>query len=298
MKNTALVGIFWIIISTLMAASADGIIKFLGSEFHPYQLVFFRSFIVLLVLLAPWMLYKKRKTTVGDFRKVSIKKYLLLAICKITSFLSYIISLNYFPLPTIAAIFLLTTPLSMLMATIILKEEFNIYKIIGLFGGILGVLLIIKPGFVELTPYIIIPFAMAVADSFYKITIKSISGRVRMFDVAFYPLIFMSIMTAPLAIIHWKTPDLSEALVILTFAVLISFYLLAMIKAYSHTDLTTLAPFDFMYLLFLSIIAYVFYDELIDVWTALGGLIIVMSGWYIIRKEKGKHILQEIDIGH
>jgi len=297
MQSSTLKGIFWIVICMFAAACADGTMKNLRDEFHPFQLSFFRGFVVFLVLLVPWFLYR-RKTAEREFEKVGAKNYILLGGLKLVSSFSYIIALNYLPLPVIGAIILVTTPLSMFLAVLILKETLKLHQIVGVVGGLLGVLVVIKPGFVEVTPYIMIPFITVVVDAFYKVVVKSLSVKVRIFDVAFYPLIFMSIISLPFAMMHWEMPSLDQAILVIGFASCISIYLLAMVKAYSYADLSALAPFDFLYLLFLSIIAYLFYDELIDIWTALGGLIIVMSGWYIICKEKGKHVPQEADIGH
>jgi len=57
-------------------------------------------------------------------------------------------------------------------------------------------------------------------------------------------------------------------------------------KAYSKADLSVVQPFDFTRLIFTSIIAYFAFDEIIDIYSLIGALIIVSGTIFIAPKRR------------
>jgi drug/metabolite transporter (DMT)-like permease len=58
-----------------------------------------------------------------------------------------------------------------------------------------------------------------------------------------------------------------------------------MIKAYKIAPASLLAPFDYTTLIWATILGFVVFGDLPDIWTVLGAIIIMSSGLYLIRRE-------------
>ena len=56
-------------------------------------------------------------------------------------------------------------------------------------------------------------------------------------------------------------------------------------RAYRHADMVTLLPLDFLRLLFTAILAWLIFGEVMDAYTLAGALIILVSAFYIVRRE-------------
>ena len=58
-----------------------------------------------------------------------------------------------------------------------------------------------------------------------------------------------------------------------------------MAMAYNRTDVSALEPFNFIRLIIAALIGYFVFSELPDIWTWVGGAIIIASTTYIARRE-------------
>jgi drug/metabolite transporter (DMT)-like permease len=56
-----------------------------------------------------------------------------------------------------------------------------------------------------------------------------------------------------------------------------------MIKAYQLAPASLLAPFDYITLIWATVLGFVVFGDLPDAWTVMGALIIMFSGLYLIR---------------
>ena len=74
---------------------------------------------------------------------------------------------------------------------------------------------------------------------------------------------------------------------------------LCLIKALEAAPASTLQPFNYVLLVFATIIGYLVFDSLPDFWTVIGASIVVASGLYTIYRERtrGKKPLADPSTG-
>ena len=58
-----------------------------------------------------------------------------------------------------------------------------------------------------------------------------------------------------------------------------------MIEAFRRGEATLVAPFKYSSLIWATLIGYLMFDELPDLWTVIGAMIIVLAGLYVFRRE-------------
>ena len=179
-----------------------------------------------------------------------------------------------------------TTPLfTTILAVLILGEVIRIHRISALLIGFLGVLIIVKPGYIPLDFGIFLMLTASLSFSFVLIIVKKLSNIDSSLTITFYHLLFLTPLTFLIAIFFWQGINLNQLLIFIFMASagLISHWCLA--QAFKLSDTTAIMPLQFTKLIWASIIGYYFFSEIPDMWTWFGAIIIFASVMYITYRE-------------
>jgi len=174
----------------------------------------------------------------------------------------------------------------MLLAPFLLHERFSRWKVFAVAMGFTGMLLIVKPGVVEITEGTLWAFFCAFGFAGTIIATKRLSGTESGLCVLFY----MTLMQAPMGIVISgglpaipPTPGLWAWTVGLAFGGLAAHYCLT--RAYALADATVVVPLDFMRLPMIAVVGLMAYSEAIDLAVIIGGALIVFGNVMNIRAE-------------
>ena len=85
----------------------------------------------------------------------------------------------------------------------------------------------------------------------------------------------------------WQPLDLQAWLLLAVLGGFASAGHFAIIKAYQAAPAPVVAPFNYAILIWTVIFGYLIFGDLPGPWTVLGALVIVASGLYILRRERG-----------
>ena len=130
---------------------------------------------------------------------------------------------------------------------------------------------------VETSPGIIYVLCAATGFAFCSITIKLLTRSESPRHVAFYMVFLTSIIAAPFAIYHWKTPNAEGFLWLAVIGVIGYAQQILVAKAIAKVPLTTLIPLNFVQLVFAAILSYLVYSKVIDIPTLIGAVIILAA---------------------
>jgi drug/metabolite transporter (DMT)-like permease len=103
--------------------------------------------------------------------------------------------------------------------------------------------------------------------------------------IVFYMTLFMIPWSLIPALLHWQEVTAHQWWLVFMIALFSTFSHLTMTRAFKHVDLVVLMPLDFTRLIFVSILGFIFFDEILTLQTALGALVIVASTVYITHRE-------------
>ena len=179
-----------------------------------------------------------------------------------------------------------TTPLfTTILAVIILKEVIKMHRITALLIGFLGVLIIIRPGYLPLDFATLLMLTASLSFSFVLIMVKKLSDVDSSLTIIFYHLLFMTPLTFIITIFFWEGINFSQLLIFILMASagLISHWCLA--QAFKLSDTTFVMPLQFTKLIWASIIGFYIFSESPDIWIWFGGIIIFASVLYIAYRE-------------
>ena len=254
----------------------DGIlVRILSSDIHPFLIVFYRSIFGLIIIIPIFL--KERDVFISSYRYL----HLFRAFLKILALTSFFLAFKSVSLSDVVSISFITPLLIILGSIMFLKETPTKKHIIFSFIGFIGILIILKPGFSSIPVALYWALIGAVLSACIQLILKKMSNKDKPNTLTVWNLL----CTVPLAFIpalfFWTTLSL-EMFILLTIQGLIGVLnMLFITKAMSMVDISYLAPYDFLRLPIISILAFMMFDEIPSASTLLGALIIFLSGFLI-----------------
>jgi len=272
-------GVFWIVLVSLISNANDILMRFLGTHLASMQIAFFRFFFATLWLL-PVMLWNGR----ASFKTACLPLHLLRALVGFGAVTCWCLGVKLVPLALVSTI-ALTVPLFVLpMAVLFLKERVVWQRVLATVVGFIGVLIVLVPVDQEIQvtwsgmnygALILITAAVlfAVSDIFNK---KMIAYEPPL-TMLFYFALGTSVAGVIPAVWVWQTPTGIELLCLFGLGLGGNLILYCLLKAFAAVDVSALAPYRYLELIFAALFGYLLFGELITLFTLLGAVIIIPS---------------------
>ena len=279
MKNQTLVAIGALLLVLIFGSVLFTVVRILSEQgLHAFQLVFFYN-AVALVLLLPIVLndgLASLKTT-----RRPMKFYCLRAVFEFAAFSLSFYALTLIPLPTHTAISFMTPLFATLIAVLFMREHSTVHTWMALLTGFSGMLLITRPGMEGGAPAGgLVMLMAALVFGMCGPVIKVLTRTEAPNTIAFYMLSLTMLISIPFAASVWVMPEGSQwGWIFLIGALSLGQQILIAI-ALKNAPIPVLMPFNFVSLILSSLLAYFVFHELIDVWTLLGAVIIIISSIY------------------
>jgi drug/metabolite transporter (DMT)-like permease len=93
------------------------------------------------------------------------------------------------------------------------------------------------------------------------------------------------VLALPLCLLHWRAPDLTGWLLLLSIGALGTLSWLTMTRAFFLVDASAVVPFEFLRLPLAALVAYLWFAEVPSLWTWIGGAVIFGATAYIAERE-------------
>lgn len=290
-NDRPLFGILLMSIFCLLAPFADSMAKLLGDTLPVIQIVSFR-FAIQLVLLAPFLLITRRDLRMS---KRTLALLFVRAILHIIGIGAMFLSLVYLPLAEALAIAFVEPFLLLLLAWLILKEHVGPHRLAACATGFIGTLLVIQPSFANVGAVALLPLVVAVAFAGFMIvtrqltansdpvTLQAVSGGMA-FVVLGITLWLTSGSNIPAMTLIWPTrPDW---ILLIALGVLGTLAHLIMTWSLKFAPTATLAPVQYLEIPFATVIGWMIFSEFPNGLAAIGILITVAAGLYIVLRER------------
>lgn len=186
-------GYLYIAIATILFSSMEIMLKTISQDFNPIQLTFERFFIGGLILL-PFAI-KSLKSKEKSINKEDIIQFLLLGfMCVVVSMIFYQLAVTYTKASVVAVIFSCNPVFVMIFAYMFLKEEIHSHNIVSLILEIIGIIIIINPLSIKLSPIgVTLTLLAAITFALYGVLGKKSTGKFGGEVVTCFSFIFGSI---------------------------------------------------------------------------------------------------------
>lgn len=275
-------GMALILVSTLCFAGMFGVIRYItiGGGLRPFEAAFFRNLFGLLVLL-PWF----ARVGLRPLRTQRLKLHALRGLLQVIGMLSIFTALSLTPLAEVSALSFSAPLFASLGAVLFLGERIRLRRWTALIVGFAGTLVIIRPGFEVINLGLLLVIFSSGFWASAMLVIKLLARTESSVTITAYMGLFLIPLSLIPALFVWQWPSGEELAWLVVIGTLGSLGHLAMAQAFKEADATAVLPFDFARLIWATIIGYLAFAELPDLWTWLGGIIIFASTTYIAFRE-------------
>jgi len=199
---------------------------------------------------------------------------------------SWALSLTMLPLATVFALEFTMPAWTAVLAVWLLHERMTPSRFGVVLFGLIGVLVILRPGIASFNPAAVLVLLAAFGYAVTMITTKQLTRTETTFGIVFW----MAIIQLPISLVgshveSFARFEIKDILPLLGVAVagLMSHYCLS--NAFRSGDATLVVPLDFMRIPLIAVVGWAFYGEQLDIFVLLGALIIVAGVLWNLRAE-------------
>ncbi len=276
-------GIMLMVISMFCFAAMSAAIHALANTDMPTtQMVFVRNVLCLMIITA-WI--GLTNSGYGKLKTARLRQHIWRSCIGIVAMHLWFLSLKLLPLTTTMALSFTTPIFGTIFAVTILKETSSWRRWVAVALGFVGVLVIVRPGSEVFDVASIVVLASSAIIAFTGIIVKSLTRTEHPDTITFYMALFMTPLSAPLALLDWQPISGQQWLLLLLIAGFASPAQMLLTRAYRLCDMVTLLPFDYTRLLFAAGLGFVFFGEIMGMHTFIGAAIIMLSSIYIVHRE-------------
>tara|TARA_B100000678_G_scaffold107177_1_gene89981 strand:- start:558 stop:1385 length:828 start_codon:yes stop_codon:yes gene_type:complete len=244
-------------------------IKLAQEELNVITTGFLRFFFGFLII-TPYIL----KTKFEVFSTKNLKIHILRSALNLPAMLLGFAALAMLPLEKMTAIHFIVPIIVTILAVIFLKEKIYLYRSIALVIGFLGMLIILRPGIIDISIGIYMALISSLIWSVVIILTKKVSKDDSAITILSHQYVYMVLFSFPLVIFFWDQPSLKTIIFILCAAISGTILHIALNHAYKLVDVTMTQPYSFLGLVVSSIIGYFVFSDKPDFYTWLGASVI------------------------
>jgi drug/metabolite transporter (DMT)-like permease len=278
--NRPVAGIVWMIVTGLLFVGVTAVVKHVGDDLPASQSAFLRyllGLVFLIPMLKPILAARltRRQVWLFGWRGLAHTFAVMLwfyAMTQIT--IAEVTAMNY-----------LNPVYVTIGAALFLGETLALRRIAAIVAALVGALIILRPGFRELSPGHIAMLAAAVFFGASYLLAKMMSGEVSAAVVVGMLSITVTIGLAPFAAAVWVPPTLAQIGWMFVVACLATAGHYTMTLAFAAAPVTVTQPVTFLQLLWSVLMGAVFFAEPVDIWVVLGGVVIVSAVTFITWRE-------------
>jgi drug/metabolite transporter (DMT)-like permease len=275
-------GIALILLSTIFLGTSDVTSKYLSATLPSIEIAWIR-FLVFMLIMVPAMVPRSPLYALPTSR---LGLHLMRGAALLGSSLLFISGLRFLPIAEASATAFVSPLFVTALSIIFLSESVGLRRWLATAVGLIGVLVILRPGSSAFHPAAVFPLASAFCWALTLIMTRMLSGKERVITTMTYSSIAGFAILSALVPLVWITPTWHDVL----FGILIGLTSTAgqwiVVLAFRYADASVLAPFSYTQLLWVSILGFLVFGEVPGVWTVTGAAFIVASGLYTAHRER------------
>jgi drug/metabolite transporter (DMT)-like permease len=272
-------GIALILASTVFLGVSDVTAKYLSATLPSIEIAWIR-FLVFALIMSPAML------SGSPLRSHRPGLQVMRGVALLGSSLLFISGLRFLPIAEASATGFVSPLFVTALSIVFLGESVGVRRWLATAVGLIGVLIILRPGTGAFHPAAFFPIVSALAWACTLIMTRMMSGSEHAMTTMTYSSIVGVCILCALVPFVWVAPSWHDILFGIFIGVASTAGQWIVVLAFRYADASVLAPFSYTQLLWVSILGFVIFGELPDIWTVTGAVFIVGSGLYTAHRER------------
>jgi drug/metabolite transporter (DMT)-like permease len=285
-SNSPVRGLGFAFLAFGLFATHDAIIKALGADYSVFQIIFF----AMLFAFVPMAILVLADQSTGNFRPRHPWLLLARSLLSLTAMSSAFFAFVTLPLAEVYALLFATPLLITALSVPLLGETVRAQRWAAVFAGLVGVMIVLRPGVTELSVGHLAALCAALASSLAAIIIRKIGSEERSAVLILYPMLASILVMGamlPAVYVPVELPSLGMMAGVGLLSVVAQ---LGTITAYRFAPAAVVAPTQYSQILWATIYGIVFFSERPDTMVAIGAGIIIASGVFIVWRESRANV--------
>lgn len=275
-------GIALVLASTIFLGASDVTAKYLSATLPSIEIAWIR-FLVFALIMTPAMLPGSPLFALQTDRR---GLHLLRGAALLGSSLFFISGLRFLPIAEASATGFVAPLFVTALSIVFLGEKVGLRRWIATAVGLIGVLIILRPGTGAFQPAAFFPLVSALAWACTLIMTRMMSGTERAITTMTYSSIAGLLILSALVPFVWVTPTWHDIMFGIFIGVASTAGQWIVVLAFRYADASVLAPFSYTQLVWVSFLGFLIFGEVPDVYTVTGAAFIVASGLYTAHRER------------
>lgn len=280
-RSDAVRGILWMVLASICFAGMHAVIKKVAlTGIHPFETAFFRLLFGMLPII-PFFVTDGLK----PLKTKRLGLLTLRGVLNSAAMMCYFTALAIAPLAQVTALGFSAPIFATVLAVLFLGEVVRLRRWTAILLGFAGTLVILRPGVIaiELGPLLVVISSLIWGAC--MIIIKRLSATESSATITVYmSLVMMPIILVPASFV-WTWPGPEQWALLVGLGILGGGAQLSMAQALKMADTHVVGPVDFVRLIWVTALGYLFFNELPDMFVWIGGAMILGSTAYIAYRE-------------
>ncbi len=258
-------------------------VREVAADIHVFEIAFFRNLFGVLIFLP--VLFR---TEANPFRTRKFGLLTLRAILNTVAMLAFFYALTLIPLTDVTALSFTTPLFASMLAIVILRETMSGRRWIGLVIGLLGALVILRPGFQVIGPGSLMVLLSSGVWACALMCIKVLTRTESALTIALYAALMQVPVAFVASLFVWVWPSWWQLGLLAIIGGLGGFAQLCLSQALRDADTTLVLPVDFTKLIWAGLAGFLLFGEIPDIWTVLGAVVVFGAVFYMAGQDRNE----------
>ena len=278
-------GIALLLLSGIFLGTSDATSKYLSATLPSIEIAWIR-FLIFLIIMVPAMV---PGSPLFALRTQRPAMQVMRGVALLGSSLFFISGLRFLPIAEASATAFVSPLLVTALSIFFLAEKVGLRRWLATAAGLIGVLIILRPGTSAFHPAAFFPVVSALGWACCLIMTRQMSGQERAMVTMTYSAIVGFAILCALVPMVWVTPTWHDILFGTIIGVTSTAGQWIVVLALRYAGASVLAPFSYLQLLWVTLLGFLIFAEVPDAWTVAGAAVIVASGLYTAHRERVRH---------
>ena len=256
------------------------LIRYASHDVHAFVIVFFRNAIGTLVLV-PMMLRNQ-----GLMKLNRLKANLRRATSGFIATTGTFYAVSHAPMATALSINYTAPLFATVGAVLFLGEKIHARRVAALIVGFAGMLIVVRPGALPMTPGVLAAMISAISTAFSIIAIRQLVATDDSRAVAAWTFILMTPPSLVMAAFVWSWPPAHVWPLLIAIGCAAAVGQLSMNRAFALAEASAVLPYDFVRFGLVTLAGISFFHERVDALTVVGGIVIFAATVYLAIRER------------
>jgi len=280
-QNTTLRGLGFAFAGFAVFATHDALIKVLGGTYSVMQIIFFAT----LFSFVPMAVTILTDRTTGNFLPHHPFLVMLRSGLVVTSMVCAFYAFSVLPLAEVYSL-LFAFPLFVTVLSIpLLGEVVRAQRWAAVIVGLIGVLIVLRPGATDITLGHLAALTAAFCSAFGSVLVRKIGNEERSAVLILYPMLLAIVVMSLLQPAVYQPPSLLHLAMMALVGVFSVIAQHLIILAYRAAPAGVVAPSQYSQIIWATLFGMIFFGERPDGWVAVGASIIIASGVFVVWRE-------------